>query len=115
MAYGLGPYGGVDYITSPYVESSVDSDSNICTWASGQPYSRVDHYPLPESAPMPDSTLFPSQGLWIWPLACLGESTQRIFYEFIRGDSFYPEKQQESHVNFCISTTEVIFEYSYSA
>ncbi len=28
----------------------------------GQPYARVDHNPMPES------TLSPSQGLWIWPL-----------------------------------------------
>jgi hypothetical protein len=27
----------------------------------GQPYARVDHNPMPES------TLSPSQGLWIWP------------------------------------------------
>jgi hypothetical protein len=29
----------------------------------GQPYARVDLNPMPES------TLSPSQGLWIWPLA----------------------------------------------
>jgi hypothetical protein len=47
-------------ITSPNVHSRVDS--NTFTLGIGQPYARVDLKPLPES------TLSPSQGLWIWPL-----------------------------------------------
>ncbi len=47
----IGPSAGVDYsITSPYVDSRVDS--NTCTTVN----------PL-----FPDSTLSPSQGLRIWP------------------------------------------------
>jgi hypothetical protein len=46
-------------ITSPYVNSRVDS--NTFTMGIGQPYARVDF------DPMPKLTLFPSQGLWIWP------------------------------------------------
>jgi hypothetical protein len=47
----MGAYAGVDYsITSPYVQSRVDSK----TFTTGNP--------------MPESTLPPCQGLWIWPL-----------------------------------------------
>jgi hypothetical protein len=45
-------------ITSPYVLSRVDYN----TFTMGQPYARVDLNPMPEP------TLSPSQGLWIWPL-----------------------------------------------
>jgi hypothetical protein len=46
----MGPYAGVDYITLPYVHSRVDFN----TFTMGNP--------------MPESTLSPSQGLWICPL-----------------------------------------------
>jgi hypothetical protein len=45
-------------MTSPFVHFRVDSN-NIY---HGQHYARVDLNPMPKSA------LFPSQGLWIWPL-----------------------------------------------
>jgi hypothetical protein len=44
-------------ITSPYVHSRVDSIYH------GQPCA--------QSRPSPESTLSPSQGLWIWPLDIL--------------------------------------------
>ncbi len=47
-------------ITSPYVHSRVDSIT--FTMGIGQPYARVD--PL---NPMTESTVSPSQVLWIWP------------------------------------------------
>ncbi len=56
-AWCMGLYAGVDYITSPYVPSRVHI-------YHGQPYARVDLNPMPES------TLFPSQGLRFWPLEC---------------------------------------------
>jgi hypothetical protein len=48
-------------ITSPYVHARVNSN----TFTMGNPM---------QSRPMPESTLSPSQGLWIWPL----ESTRLI-------------------------------------
>jgi hypothetical protein len=57
-------------ITSPYVHSRVDS--NTFTMGIGQPYARVDLNPTPES------TLFPSQGFWIWPLI-----SSRAFHYFL--------------------------------
>jgi hypothetical protein len=47
----MGPYAGVDYITSPYVDSRVDS--NITTMGN----------------PLPESTVSPSQELRICPLS----------------------------------------------
>ncbi len=46
---GLGPYAGVEYNLT-YVHSRVDSNTFIM------------------GNPMPESTLSPSKGLWIWPL-----------------------------------------------
>jgi hypothetical protein len=43
-------------ITSPCVHSIVESQHIY----HGQPYARVDN-------PIPELTLSPSQGLWIWP------------------------------------------------
>jgi hypothetical protein len=40
----MGPYAGVDYITSPYVHFIVDSN----TFIMGKPYARVDLNPMPE-------------------------------------------------------------------
>jgi hypothetical protein len=53
-AWCMGPYAGVDY-TLPYVRST--ANSNTCIMGIGNP--------------MPESTLSPSQGFWIWPLAFL--------------------------------------------
>jgi hypothetical protein len=47
----MGPYAGVDYTTSPYVHSRVDSN----TFYHGQPYARVDLNPTPESTLSPES------------------------------------------------------------
>jgi hypothetical protein len=60
----MGPYAGIDYITSPYVHSRVDPQSP-------DTFTMVN--------PMTESTLShaicqlfpPSQGLWIWPLIYL--------------------------------------------
>ncbi len=48
-------------ITSPYVHSRVDYN----TFTMNSPFARVDLNPIPES------TLFPSQVLWIWPLVLI--------------------------------------------
>jgi hypothetical protein len=64
----MGPYAGVDYITSPYVHSNVYST----TFTMGNP--------MPEATltPMPVSTLSPSQELWIWPQKyCRGNYTDK--------------------------------------
>jgi hypothetical protein len=48
--------------------AEVDYNITLCPLKSrlhGQPYARVDLNPVPES------TLSPSQELWIWPLACI--------------------------------------------
>ncbi len=45
----MGPYAGVDY-------------NRLRQMYQGQPYAGLDLNPMPES------TLSPSQGLWIWPL-----------------------------------------------
>jgi hypothetical protein len=51
------PYAGVDYnLTLCPLKSRLEHIYH------GQPYARVDLNPMPES------TLSPSQGLWIWPL-----------------------------------------------
>jgi hypothetical protein len=55
-------------ITSPYVHFRVDSN----TFTMGQPYARDD------LSPMPESTLSPSQGLWIWPLMAEGAWRSQI-------------------------------------
>ncbi len=47
----MGLYAGVDYITSPYVHSRVDSN----TFTMGNPYARVDLNPIPESTLSPQS------------------------------------------------------------
>jgi hypothetical protein len=54
----MGPYMAGLTITSRYVHSRVDWLQHIYY---GQPYARVD------LCPMPESTLSPSQELWIWP------------------------------------------------
>jgi len=51
LKFNLGPYAGVDY------------NLTLCPLQS-----RIQHiYPM--GNPMPVSTFFPSQGLWIWPLS----------------------------------------------
>jgi hypothetical protein len=57
-AWCLGPYAGA---ASPYVHSRVDS--NTLTMSKQPLQARVDLNPMPES------TLSPSQGLWIWSQA----------------------------------------------
>ncbi len=53
----MGPYAGVDYnLTLCPLQSRLQHIYN------GQPYASVDLNSVPES------TLSPSQGLWIWPL-----------------------------------------------
>jgi hypothetical protein len=53
----MGPYAGVDYNLTLYpLQSQLQ---HIYHW---QPYARVDRNPMPET------TLSPSQGLWIRPL-----------------------------------------------
>jgi hypothetical protein len=56
----MGPYAEVDYVYNLTVCLSRVDSNNI---DHGQPYARVDRNTMPES------TLSPSQGLWIWPLA----------------------------------------------
>jgi hypothetical protein len=77
--WGLGPYAGAHFnltwgrirgktwCMGPY--TGVDYNLTLCPLPSRlqhiyheQPYARVDLNPRPES------TLFPSRGLWIWPL-----------------------------------------------
>jgi hypothetical protein len=54
------PHAGVDYnLTLCPLQSRLQHIYH------GQPYARVDLIPMPES------TLYPSQGLWIWPLDIL--------------------------------------------
>ncbi len=62
-------------ITSPYVHSRVDSNTFIhLPWAT--PYARVDLNPMPEL------TLSPSQGLWIWLLGtCMMRQVPTTFEE----------------------------------
>jgi hypothetical protein len=52
----------------PYARDDYNLTLRVCPLRSrlqhiyhGQPYTRVDLNPMPES------TLFPSKGLWIWP------------------------------------------------
>ncbi len=62
----MGPYTGVDYnLALCPVQSRLQ---HICH-GFGQPYARVDNNPMPES------TLYPSQGPWIWSAAGLLVST----------------------------------------
>jgi hypothetical protein len=52
----MGPYAGADYnLTLCPLQSRLQHIYH------GQPYARVDLNPLPES------TFYPTQGLWIWP------------------------------------------------
>jgi hypothetical protein len=51
---------GRDLPTTAHLMSTSESTSTHLPW---HPYARVDLNPMPESA------LFPSQGLWIWPLS----------------------------------------------
>jgi hypothetical protein len=67
-------------ITSPYVH-----------WLQhiyhGQPYARVDLNRMPES------TLSPSQGVWIWPLDIFGHSNsfpQNLRHYWIESESRFP-------------------------
>jgi hypothetical protein len=53
----MGPYAGVDYILT-----LCPLKSRLQHIYQGQPYVKVDINTMPES------TLFPSQRLWIWPL-----------------------------------------------
>jgi hypothetical protein len=63
-------------ITSPYVHSRVDS--NTFTMGNPMPESTLNYS-------MPESTLFPSQGLWIWsqlsPLLSLPPPPMHIYEE----------------------------------
>ncbi len=52
----MGPYAGVDYNFTFY-----PLQSRLQHIYHGQPFARV------ELDPMPESTVSPSQGLWIWP------------------------------------------------
>ncbi len=53
----MGPYAGVDYnLTLSRLQSQLQHIYH------GQPYASVDFNPILET------TLSPSQGLWIWPL-----------------------------------------------
>jgi hypothetical protein len=52
----MGPYAGVDYNLTLY-----PLQCRLQHIYHGQPYSRADRNPMPES------TLSPGQGLWIWP------------------------------------------------
>ncbi len=73
----MGHYAGVVTITLHYVHSRVHYN----TFTNGKPNVRVDLYP------MPDSTLSPSQGLWIWPLPAFTStqySTQRVLNDLKR-------------------------------
>jgi hypothetical protein len=45
-------------VTSPYVHSRLDPN----------PFSHEQHYARVDLNPIPESTLSPSHGLWIWPL-----------------------------------------------
>jgi hypothetical protein len=54
----MGPYAGVDFNLTLY-----QLLSRLQHIYHGQQYARVDLNPMPES------TLSPSQGLWIWPQA----------------------------------------------
>jgi hypothetical protein len=57
-AWFRGHYSGVDYnLTLCTIQSRLQ---RIYQW---QPYAKVDLNPMPES------TLSPTQGLWIWPLS----------------------------------------------
>ncbi len=60
----MGPYAGVDYIFN-YNLTLCPLQSLLQNIYHGQPHARVDLNPMPES------TLSPCQGLWIWPLVCL--------------------------------------------
>ncbi len=58
----MGPYAGADYnLTLCLLQSRLQHIQH------GQPYAKVDLNPVPES------TLSPSQGLWIWPLVYIRE------------------------------------------
>jgi hypothetical protein len=56
-------------ITSPFVHS-IESTSTYLPWAG----DRVD------LSPMPESTLSPSHGLWIWPQIRLYMGTFGLFF-----------------------------------
>jgi hypothetical protein len=76
-------YGRWSTIASPYVHCRVDSTTftmgnpmpestlSLCQ-SRPYPYARVDLIPMPES------TLSPSQGLWIWPLVYPPWTSQNI-------------------------------------
>jgi hypothetical protein len=54
----MGTYAGADYnLTLCPLQSRLPTH---LPWACGQPYARVDN-------PMPELTISPSQGIWIWP------------------------------------------------
>jgi hypothetical protein len=58
----MGPYAGVDYtVCILYNLTLCPLQSRLQYIYHGQPYARDDLNPMPES------TLSPSQGLWIWP------------------------------------------------
>jgi hypothetical protein len=70
----MGPYAGVDYnlILCPLFRLQ----KHIY---HGQPYARVDLNPMPES------TLSPSQGLWIWPLHVVQGTVIRPAHTVVSG------------------------------
>ncbi len=58
-------------ITSPYVDSGVDS--NTCTLGIGQPYARIDLNSLPDSILSPRQGLEISSGTWFWSASWLSK------------------------------------------
>ncbi len=62
-------------ITSPQVYSRIDSNTFVYFLGGlecvGHSFAYVAHLPGALGIPMPESTLSPSQGLWIWPLVLL--------------------------------------------
>jgi hypothetical protein len=74
----MGPYAGVDYdnLTLCALQSRLQHIYH------GQPYTRVDLNPTPES------TLSPSQGLWIWPLYYNVQVYNPTLIKYQRGQNY---------------------------
>ena len=65
----MGPYAGVDYNLT-----LVPLQSRLQHIYHGRPHARVDPNPMPES------TLSPSHGLWIWPLNSISACRSTLLY-----------------------------------
>ncbi len=64
IVYGMGPYAGVNYnltLCPPQSRLQHIYHGQPYAGAALNPYARVDFNPMPET------TLSPSQGLWVWP------------------------------------------------